>query len=445
MKKKKINEAPEPKEGGQEYVPLTGKERLKEIGSGLAWLLPGIASFIYGVYGLCTNNVYLLLPGRGGGRNFLHGPEAWVHSLFYLSLSFLLYTLAMDYLSNEEEHPRRDKVFTVSWKLTILFYVLTFIMINLWGLSGDLLSVRRIRVFGVWFVPHGPALWNLYLFFVCMTVVIMSFIEPWPERFNALAGKVVKVAWVLLGVTLVASMIFILLGIGMKGVKDDTGLFKSVKNNDLKSVKVLLSAGADINAVLDSGTNSEWGTALAIAAAKGYKDMAQLLLENKADVNKRSKTGWAPLQAAAFNLRDSRNDIGCHDDMVLLLIKNGAKVNGSNKDGLTALMGAALSGCSGVVKDLVENKADINARDGARHTALLHAVKAVRYTSEYDPMKQHKVNVVDKEGYDLLNYLLEHGADPNVRNDWAETPLSVARKKKLSEVVELLEKYHAKE
>ena len=442
-KKKQTNESSEPEE--EQQPALTGKDRWKEIASGLAWLLPGIAAFLYGVYGVCTDNLYLVLPARSAGLHFLHGPIAWVHFLFYLSLSVLLYTLAMDYLSSEETHPKRDKVFAASWKLTIVFYVLTFIMINLWGLSGDLLSIRRVRVFGAWFIPHGPALWNLYAFFVCMTIVIMSFIKPWPDRFNAIAGKVVKAAWVLLSVSLVASMIFFLLGIGMEGVKDDTGIFKSVENNDIENVKVLLEAGADINAVLDHGKNDKWGTALAIAAAKGQKDMVQLLLERKADVNKRSKTGWAPLQAAAFNLRDSRNDIGCHDDMVQLLIRNGAKVNGSNKDGLTALMGAALSSCPEVVKVLAENKADINARDTAGHTALLHAVKAVRYTSESDPVKQYKANVVDKEGYDLLNYLLEHGADPNVQSSWGETPLSVAKKRKLNEIVELLEKYHAKE
>lgn len=215
-KKKIVHKAPEPEEE-QKQPALTGIERWKEIGYGLVWLLPGIALMIYGVYGFATNNLYLLIPGRGGGWNFLHGPIAWIHFLFYVFLSVLLVTLSMDYLSEQEDHPKRDKIYNASWKLAIIFYVLTFIMINVWGLSGDLSSVRRIRVFGVWYTPYGPALWNLYFFYVCLAVVIISFIELWSEKYGAIAGKIAKVALVLASVSVVVGMVLFVLGIGGGG------------------------------------------------------------------------------------------------------------------------------------------------------------------------------------------------------------------------------------
>ena len=160
----------------------------------------------------------------------------------------------------------------------------------------------------------------------------------------------------------------------------------------------------------------------------------QFFLERKANVNKRGRNGWTPLQAAAASTRINNESVGCHDDMVRLLIKNNADVNGSARDGHTALMGAAQIGCADVAKVLVENKADVNAREDSGNTALLYAVEQIRRGSANDP-----------GNYTLVKYLLEHGADPNVKNDLGKTPLSLAKRNKANEVVGLLEQYHAKE
>ena len=54
------------------------------------------------------------------------------------------------------------------------------------------------------------------------------------------------------------------------------------------------------------------------ASYRGYNDVAELLLLNKADVNAKDNTGWTPVNTAAFY---------DHKDVVVLLLANKADVN----------------------------------------------------------------------------------------------------------------------
>jgi hypothetical protein len=64
--------------------------------------------------------------------------------------------------------------------------------------------------------------------------------------------------------------------------------------NDRKEVvELLLADKADVNAKANNGS-----TPLHLAAAKGNKDIVELLLEHNADVNALDKDGWSPLHSA---------------------------------------------------------------------------------------------------------------------------------------------------
>ncbi|OGP60430.1 MAG: hypothetical protein A2V67_19020 [Deltaproteobacteria bacterium RBG_13_61_14] len=90
---------------------------------------------------------------------------------------------------------------------------------------------------------------------------------------------------------------------------------------------------------------SSWmdGTPLQIAVIRGHKDMAQYLLDQKANVNEANDYGRTPLHLAAYWGRK---------DFVELLLSRGAKVNVRDKTGITPLQLARQRG-HGDIADLL--------------------------------------------------------------------------------------------
>ncbi len=219
-------------------------------------------------------------------------------------------------------------------------------------------------------------------------------------------------------------------------VYDQANFVKQVGERERRERQAVPGRGVDINALVALVE----GTALTVAVFNGRKDLARFLLDRKADVNKPSEKEWTPLIAAA--LASTRPSDVCHDDIVLMLIRKGADVHAKTKDGDTALMMASKVACLAAVKVLIENKADVNARNRAGYTALLHAVETTRYDNVYDRVKGYRVDVLDQNSYNLVKYLLEHGADPNVNiysGGYAGmTPLRMAKFRRVKEVVQLL-------
>jgi hypothetical protein len=105
---------------------------------------------------------------------------------------------------------------------------------------------------------------------------------------------------------------------------DDVALRSATSAGDTKSVLAILSRGADVNGKSpDNG-----GTALMLAAMGGKREMAELLLDNGADVNAMSRDGNTALMFAV---------LFAHRDVVQLLMEHGADTKIKNKLGGTAL------------------------------------------------------------------------------------------------------------
>ena len=170
-------------------------------------------------------------------------------------------------------------------------------------------------------------------------------------------------------------------------------LVKAAMEDDLDAVKTILLSHQDAN-TRDKGTQH---TALDRAIMNGNREMVQVLLWAKADVNGRDGNGETPLMmigedttseivwdlinnGAKVNLRDEDGDTALiavaeleNVEALKVLLDAGAKVNGTNNDGQTALMLAAENGKVHNVRALILAGADVNARDKDGKTALMLA------------------------------------------------------------------------
>jgi hypothetical protein len=127
---------------------------------------------------------------------------------------------------------------------------------------------------------------------------------------------------------------------------------------DMAKVKGLLKDNPDLARSNDDFLGD---TPLHYAAKDGHKDVAELLLANKAEVDAKDNSGWTPLHAAAFN---------GHKEVAKLLLAHGADVNAKDSVGETPL-GYAVLGCHRDVAELLlTNKAKVNSKDNLGFTPL---------------------------------------------------------------------------
>uniref|UniRef100_A0A672QB91 Ankyrin repeat and KH domain-containing protein 1-like n=1 Tax=Sinocyclocheilus grahami TaxID=75366 RepID=A0A672QB91_SINGR len=183
-------------------------------------------------------------------------------------------------------------------------------------------------------------------------------------------------------------------------------LMLAAMNGHVPAVKLLLDMGSDINAQIETNRN----TALTLACFQGRAEVVSLLLDRKANVEHRAKTGLTPLMEAASGgyaevgrvLLDKGADVNAppvpssrdtaltiaadkgHYKFCELLISRGAHIDVRNKKGNTPLWLAANGGHFDVVQLLVQAGADVDAADNRKITPLMAAfrkghVKVVQY------------------------------------------------------------------
>jgi len=138
-----------------------------------------------------------------------------------------------------------------------------------------------------------------------------------------------------------------------------TALEYAVRNGNREVLQVLLWAKVDVNA-----KNQDGQTALMMLSDKVTNEIVWDLINAGAKVNQRDKDGDSPLISVAEET---------NVEALKALLDAGAKVDASNNQGETALMKAAASGLVNNVRALILAGANVNARDKEGKTALMYA------------------------------------------------------------------------
>ena len=154
-------------------------------------------------------------------------------------------------------------------------------------------------------------------------------------------------------------------GIKKHGEQGDTLLIKAARLGEKNIVNLLLCVKADIEA-----RNKGEATALIIAAQEGHLGIVQLLLDKGAVLESKTCHGWTALIASAC--------MG-HTEVVDFLCHSGANIEARNNDGDTALTWAAYNDRLAVVKVLCDRGANVKAKDKGGRNAMYQAEKMYHF------------------------------------------------------------------
>ncbi len=230
-----------------------------------------------------------------------------------------------------------------------------------------------------------------------------------------------------------------------------TPLMACARAGSADAVKSLLARHADVNAAdVNADVNAKdtrrGQTGLMWAVAQQHVEVVRLLIEQGADVNAKSHMpgGFTPLQFLTYGVR--RRDPSGPDklepgdvhpdpsssrggftalmfaarqgdvDSARLLVDAGANVNAVAPDYGSALVVAASSGHEPVALFLLEKGADPNGTDiwgfAPLHYALADGITAIGMSRKRIPTDRYWLRSNMPE---LVNALLEQGANPNAR------------------------------
>ncbi|MCE9506697.1 MAG: ankyrin repeat domain-containing protein [Alphaproteobacteria bacterium] len=210
--------------------------------------------------------------------------------------------------------------------------------------------------------------------------------------------------------------------------------FRAVKNNDVKAVSKALDSGANPDAYNGSGQ-----TALHIAALNNAVDAARLLIGRGANplLGKQDDPDHIPLEdAVSFN----------KPEMVDLLARHGGYVPGAAINGWSLLHRACEKGRARTVEVLLNAGANCNETTENGSTPLLIAVVRghtevvkvlLQFQAALETMNEHFVKTdakkrtafqlaVDRGQAELIEAMIEKGADVNRKDAEQKTPLLCA-------------------
>ncbi len=186
-----------------------------------------------------------------------------------------------------------------------------------------------------------------------------------------------------------------------------SALMLAARNRQLDRVTALLDAGAKINRANNNG-----GTPLMYAVLGGDPRIVKLLLDHDVELNAKAENGWSAVMIAAAK---------GYVDVLAMLLDKGADPTLADVYSWTPLMRAGFEKRASVVKLLLEDdRVDVNRRGENGITAL---------------------HLAATQGYvEIARLLVEHGADPQIKDNFDRTAYLIAGQRKQTDLLDVLSK-----
>ena len=202
--------------------------------------------------------------------------------------------------------------------------------------------------------------------------------------------------------------IVLVLMMGGAAMADD--LITAARQGDIAAITAQFATGADLEA-----RDAEGATALLVATHANNIEAARLLIEAGADVNAKDAIADSPyLYAGARG----------HLEILKLTLTHGADLTSTNRYGGTALIPAAERGHVETVATLIAAGVAVDHVNRLGWTALLEAIILG------DGGPRHVA---------IVKLLLDAGANPNLADGDQVSPLTHARNRGFTDMVQLLQ------
>jgi len=195
-------------------------------------------------------------------------------------------------------------------------------------------------------------------------------------------------------------------------------ILAALESGNIELIEYLLNKGANVRVFhKNKYASDDYSSPIQAAAYYGYFDIFKIILEKGASAHETSNSGYSPLELA---ISQGRTEIAFY-----LIEELGVDISKRDRHGFTPLYFAIKSDWIQMTEYLLEKGANPNLRlkDGS---TLLHMS-------------------VEQDNFAIALLLLEYGAETTLKNSQGKTPKMLAEEKGLIGIVEHLETFELKE